>query len=270
MKLSSALIFTCCITLFGCNSVVLQKAKLQSVRRLSVASLFASERIPEVRGEGVLRKMDAESRLQIAEDALTAYQEAFASLGWEVTMTEEVVEKEIYKTMFRNQSAPPLVQGKASNAFAPRTFTPADIAVIWLPPEVEPRKGRRLARTDRDGIIDLAKALDVDGTALVQLRYCFRTFEKERQERVVITATSAMQIVDRKGVIQYATEIHPGCGENARGESTRSMEIMGEDWIYDPLRRDEIRRLFREASEAEAARAISSMPVTPQPRRRTQ
>lgn len=253
-------------TVMGCQTTVLNKAKLQHIQGIAVASLYAVERIPEVRGQGVLRKMDNEGRLQIAEDALVAYQDAFETLGWEVVPTDEVVASQAYKGFQRPKNAP-LIQGAAASAFQKRFFLPAEMVSLWLG-EPEKTSGRRLARSDKDSLIDLLKELRTHAAALVQLRYCFRTFERDRLERVVVTASSALQLVDSKGEVLYMTPEPEGCGGKARGESQSSMEIAGQDWVFDPLKREEYRKLFREASEAEADRLIASLPVTPKPKRR--
>lgn len=252
----------------ACQSTVLNKAKLQHIQGLAVASLYAVERIPEVRGQGVLRKLDNEGRLQIAEDALVAYQDAFESLGWDVVPTEEVVAAPAYKGFQRPKNAP-LVQGAAASAFQKRFFMPGDMISLWLG-DSEKKAGRRLTRSDKDSLIDLLKDLRTQAAALIQLKYCFRTFERDRLERTVVTATSAVQLIDSHGEVLYMTPEPEGCGGSARGESRSSMEISGEDWVFDPLKREEYRKLFREASEAEAERLISTLPVTPKakPQRR--
>ncbi len=250
----------------ACQSTILNKAKLQAIQGIAVASLYAVERIPEVRGQGVLRKLDREARLQIAGDALVSYQDAFETLGWEVVPTEEVIAAQAYKGFQRPKNAP-LVQGAAASAFQQRFFLPNDMVPLWLG-DVEKRSGRRLARSDKDSLIDLLKELHTHAAALVQIKYCFRTFERERIERTVVTATSALQLVDSKGEVLYMTAELEGCGGATRSESRASMEIVGQDWTFDPLKRDAFRQLFQEASEAEAERLISSLPVTPKPKRR--
>lgn len=247
----------------GCSSIVLEKAKLQNIHSLAIASLFAAERIPEVRGQGVLRKMDAEAKLQIAEDALAAFHQAFKTTGWEIVPADEMVQKESYRTGFAKPLNAPSLSGKASNAFAPRYFTPTEISPIWLGEDFNKSPpGRRLIKNDRESILDLMHELSIDTVALIRLQYCFRTFLRDRKERVVVTATSSLQLVGGGAQILYSQQKKNDCGGEQRGESQSSLALNTEDWMYDPLQREEIRALFEEASEAEARRAVASLPVS--------
>ncbi len=259
LALTAALLALC-----SCSALVMQKAKLQNIHSLAIASLFAAERIPEVRGQGVLRKMDAEAKLQVAEDALVAFQQAFKRTGWEIVPADEMVQKASYREGFGKPPNAPLIQGKASNAFAPRYFTPSDIIPFWLDDEMTllPSKGRKIGKSDPEAILDLMQELQIDSVALVQLQYCFRTFLRERKERLVVTANSGIQLIGRGPRILYSRKLPQDCGEELRGESKSSLPIASEDWMYDPLQREEIRAVFKEASEAAAKLIVGSLAVS--------
>ncbi len=250
----------------GCTGIVVQKAQLQSIHTAAVLSWYAAQRVPEVRGQGVMRKLDNEIRLQIAEDALAAYMDAFEKLGWEVAPADEVANREAYKRAFEHRaSIPP--PGFSTSAFRRHVFMPTDMFPIWVEAEdiPAPRPTRKLAKTLKEDTADFLRQLRLDAALFIKSQYCFRTFERDSKERVLATNTSALQIVDKHGKLLYSTPVEEGCGGQNRGESTGSMDITGEDWMYDPMKREEIRALFREASQAEAARLIASLPVTPRP-----
>jgi hypothetical protein len=252
----------------GCTGVVVRKAQLQSVHSVAVISWFAAQRVPEVRGQGVMRKLDNEIRLQIAEDALTANMDAFESLGWEVAPADEVANREAYKRAFEHRAniAPP---GLNANAFRRHVFMATDMFPIWVESEDIPtaRPTRKITKTLKEDTADFLRDLRLDAALFIKAQYCFRTFERDNKERVLVTAASAVQIVDKHAKLLFSTPMEEGCGGQNRGESTGSMEIVGEDWIFDPMKREEIRALFREASQAEAFRLIASLPVTPRPAR---
>jgi hypothetical protein len=254
--------------LSACSHTVVRKSQLQKIQSVAVLSWFASERISEVRGVGVVRKMDAEGKLQIAEDSLAEFQDAFAALGWEIIDTNAVVSQPSYKKAFEKNAVHVLTSGKASQAFAPRYFTPSEMVPIWLNAAESPGapSGRRLAKTDAEALALVLSELGVDSGILLQIRFCFRTFENRGRERVVVSATSGLQIVNQSGHVAFEKSVAKGCGETARGESHHNAPIDGEDWMYDPLHREELRTLYREASRAEAQRLVASIPFTPRNR----
>jgi hypothetical protein len=250
----------------GCTGVVVQKAQLQAIHSAAVLSWFADQRVPEVRGQGVMRKLDGEIRLQMAEDALAANLDAFETLGWEIAPPDEVASREAYKKTFQSRANLPPA-GQSASAFRRHYFMATDMFPIWMNGEDIPpaRPMRRLTKTLKEDTADFLRDLHLDAGIFIKERYCFRTFERDTKERVLATAHSALQIVDKHGKRLYATDMDEGCGGKERGESSASMDIAGEDWMYEPMKREEIRALFREASQAEAARLVQSLPVTPRP-----
>jgi hypothetical protein len=250
------------VACLGCVSV-LRKAKLQHIRNVGVLSLFAAERIPESRGQGVLRQLDSEGKLQIAEDALQAFQEAFGSLGWEVRGTEEVTSNAVYAERLAKKPAPNYLPGKASNAFASRYFSPPSMVPLWLDEvALEKPSGRPFSKTDPTLIAETMAELGIDTSALVRLQYCFRTFLRQRKERLVVTCAAGVQLVNSQGEKLFERETPRGCGEAPFSESSKSLPIGSEDWVYDPLQRDSIRALFKEASQNEAARLVRHIPFS--------
>ncbi len=249
----------------ACSSVVVQKARLQKIRSMAVVSVFITERIPEVHGEGVIRKMDGEMRLQIAEDALSALNQSIANRGWETVEPQPIVEKPIYRqAFFRAQpGSPGTPRASPSTILAERTFSPADMFPIWLDAAADTKpRSRGLAQTQREAMVELLSQLETDAAVMVELRFCFRTFKRERKERAVVTAIGSMQIADTKGAVLYESHKSQDCGGRNRVESVSSVELGTEDWIFDPMKRDEARALFREASEQIAERMIGSLPLT--------
>jgi hypothetical protein len=79
---------------------------------------------------------------------------------------------------------------------------------------------------------------------------------------VRVTATSAIQLVGKNAEFFLSQDIGTGCGGGKHAESRASLPIAQEDWVYDPFIKEETRALFREASEAEAFRAIAELPLS--------
>lgn len=263
------LLLLCAVSLAGCSSVVLRKAELQSIRSAAVVAWFAAQRIPEVHGEGVFRKADDELRMLIAEDGLNAFTSAVEKLGWELAAPEELASKPAYKSAFRLTAfLPP--PGQSSSAFRTHYFMASDLFPIWLGPDSSSPKtpGRRVVRSEKETLADLLRELRLDAALLFRTQYCFRTFERDGKEYARATAASAVQIIDRKGSLVYASEEPEGCGGKERGESQGAMALEGADWMFDPMNRAEFRKLFQQASEDEAARLVASLPVTPGPKER--
>ncbi len=254
----SGMLFLC-----ACSSVTIKKAQLQTIHSAAILSLQAAQRIPEVQGQGVLRKMDAEIRQQLADDALDAYTAAFEALGWEVASTEEITQKETYRKLFQHLGRTPS-PGQTESAFRRYTFSPTDLYPIWIdqndPPRARPT--RKLKRTLKEEIGAFLTPLRLGAGILIQVQYCFRTFRRNGNERVAVTAASALQLIDHRAQLLYESSPIEGCGGKSSSESTDSMEIEGEDWIFDPMKREPFRAVFKQASVAEARRLIHSIPVT--------
>lgn len=254
---------------FGCASV-LQKAKLQHIRDVGILSFFTAERIPESSGQGVLRQLDLEGKLQIAEDALEVFQEAFDSLGWKVRETSEVTTNAVYAEGLAKKPAPNYLSGKASNAFAARYFSPPSMVAVWLGDEaLEKPYGRSLIKTDSALLAETMADLGIDTGVLLRTQYCFRTFLRGKKERLVVTCAAGVQLVNPKGEKIFERELPRGCGNTPFSESKKSIPISSEDWTYDPLQREAIRELFKEASEAESKRLVRSIPFSRRPKQET-
>lgn len=250
------------LLLLGCNSVVLEKAKLQRVHRIALVSLFASERIPEARGQGVLRKMTKEARTQIADDAMASFNTALDAKGWVVVPPAEIVQTAAY-AHFKKPHTRTGKLSSAANAFETRYFSPNNVFAFWFETgAVTAAKGRPLIKNDREALAEVLKAVAADTAAVVRLQYCFRTYREELKERAAITAAASLQLLDGTGTVFHNYD-RQGCGERERGESTGYAEMNEEDWLYDPMQRDAIRALFQQATDEEAQRLIGSLPVTP-------
>lgn len=248
----------------GCSSVVIQKARLQKIRSMAVVSVFINERMPEVHGQGVIRKMDGDLRLMIAEDALAAINKALEDKGWETFEPQPIVEKPIYRQAFykTQPGAAGSARANPSTILAERTFSPADMFPIWMNSESDEKPRRRnVAQTQRESLVELLAQLESDAAVMVQLRYCFRTFKRDRKERAVVTGIGSMQIADTKGTVLYESKKPQDCGGRERVESVTSVELTEEDWIYDPMKRDETRGLFREASREVANQLVGALPL---------
>ncbi|MBY0369810.1 hypothetical protein K2X33_03930 [bacterium] len=262
--MQKSLYLTLFILVAACNSVVVEKAKLQKVHNIALLSLFISERIPEVRGQGVIRKMDPEAKLQIAQDAVTAFHEALSQAGWGVISTEEVLAVPAYATFKKPKSQTGRV-GKADNAFEDRYFLPQGFDAIWLETGAIPKRvGRPLVKNERDAVSEVLTKVQADTAAIFRIQFCFRTFVRDSQERARITAAASLQLLDKTGKVVHNLD-RRDCGKDERGESRGSIGVAGEDWIYDPMQRENIRTLFRQAAEAEAARLMDSLPYSTRP-----
>jgi hypothetical protein len=137
------------------------------------------------------------------------------------------------------------------------------MVAVWLGDDaLERPRGRQLVKTDSSLLAETMADLGIDTSLLVRIQYCFRTFLREKKERLVVTCAAGVQLVNSAGEKIYEREVPPGCGNTPFSESKKSLPIGSEDWIYDPLQREAIRELFKEASEAEARRLIRSIPFS--------
>ena len=266
-----ALILLTGLMLGGCATSIVKQPEIAQVKRVAIVSLYADERVPEVKGRGIVKNWNDQVRLQVAEDALNTFERELYKLGWKVVPPTNVLQSQAYQKTF----AIPEVPEEAADStgvklasfllenYRSRYFTPAG---MWpIPLESKGNSVQLFGSTPQKPnkqimLGQMAKQLGVDAVILVQLDYCYEggTFSLLGSGEAVVTAGSSIKAVNRAGDLVVDMPTVARCG-GERGESNTSAAMFKGDLLFPSINKSRFRNMFVEATRKSASLSVAQL-----------
>lgn len=189
MRLLSMGLLVAAIGLSGCASNLVKKPEINAVKRVAIASLFASNEVIFKHGNEKYDSWSWETKERVAKMAHQAFEEEIKKLGWEAVPSSKVVASAAYQAEFGGteikKDANLLEKGLAvvQNVQNRRYFTlPKMTPIEW---NKDGNKDRGVATFDLanmsfktektlpERLEKLANDLGVDAVILVEMDYCY-------------------------------------------------------------------------------------------------
>lgn len=269
-------LFIC--TGMGCSSFV-KTPEVHEIKKIAILSVFASDRVVEMKGRGSVQNWDQTFKMQVAEDALKTYQANFGKLGWSVVNPQKVLASAAYKKAFNpsvaavdtgNETANKAINflGGIARTIAEEKqkadyFTPAGMYPIHIADKTGNCYGNACPPDPGSTLADLAKGLGVDAVAVVQVDYCYEggTFTSlGGAGEAFMTAATSIKVVNKKGDLVVNMPNLSMCDKSPnRAPSINSMLMNGGNLVFAFSSKEKIRALFKQSTLTSAKLAIEQI-----------
>ena len=254
--------------LSSCATSIVKKPEVYKVKKVAILSLYADQKVPEAKGRGIVMDWDDKVRMQVAEDALTTFQQEFNRLGWEVVSPTTVIESKVYQETFSIPDSMAntklgMVGNFLKNNYQQRFFTPAGMLPI---PIDDKTTNQQLFSNSSDKakqkakLGQMAKELGVDAVVLTQLDYCYQggAFSMLGTGEAVMTAGSSIKAINQEGEFVVNMPNVERC-DGDRGKSNASAFMMKGNLYFTRIDKNKFRKMFKQATRESASITIAEV-----------
>jgi hypothetical protein len=264
--------FISILILSGCGSIV-KKPEINHVKSIALISVYANDTVPEKKNRGKVSGWSDEIKQDVSSGFYKIYAKSLQGLGWKVIPMRNVVASKTYQANFRmatnTDSETANKVGGFLNKLAQMSesynyFTPKGLHVMEINrSELHTTKYVNGKAVDvRHQLADLAKELNVDAVAVVQIDYCYEggTFSIMGTGKGYMTAASTIHAVDRKGnLIIDMGDLGRCVDTNNRAESDTGYAMVGGNLVISFAKDDTVKKMFMEATEKNAAHTAAQI-----------